>query len=400
MSQSSIKWDRVMVRNLCRQIQYGFTASASSEPKGVKFLRITDIVPENIDWNTVPYCDIKLNEQGKYLLQAGDIVIARTGATTGYAKYIKSGPPCIFASYLVRIHFNDNVCNRYAGFVIESELYKRYIQAQMGGTAQPNANAQILTSFLLPLPPLPTQRKIATILSAYDDLIENNLRRIKVLEGIAQNLYTEWFVRFHFPGHRHIRFIDSLPGRIPEGWKKVKLGNLLEIRKGKNITKKTITKGKVPVVAGGLTPAYYHSQANTYHPVVTISASGANAGFVKLYQEDIWASDCSYIDKSITSFVYFYYLFFKFNQVSVTRLQRGSAQPHVYPKDLMELQMMEVPRKILEGFERDIAPFFEMIKNCSIRNRNLRRTRDLLLPRLISGELDVSDLDIKSGNDE
>ena len=78
------------------------------------------------------------------------------------------------------------------------------------------------------LPPLPAQRKIAAILSAYDDLIENNLRRIKILEEMAQNLYREWFVKFRFPGHQHARFIDSPLGRIPEGWEVKKVGNILK----------------------------------------------------------------------------------------------------------------------------------------------------------------------------
>ncbi|MEI8173576.1 MAG: restriction endonuclease subunit S, partial [Deltaproteobacteria bacterium] len=196
----SVTWENRLLRDICQNVQYGHTASATDEPIGPKFLRITDIVPETIDWPSVPHCEIEPKKKGKYLLKKGDIVIARTGATTGYAKYIKAAPESIFASYLVRLQLINGVDPRYVGYVVESDVYKEFIQANWGGAAQPNANAQILTSFHVPTPPLPTQRKIAKILSAYDDLIENNLRRIKILEEMAQNLYREWFVKFRFPG--------------------------------------------------------------------------------------------------------------------------------------------------------------------------------------------------------
>jgi len=260
------------------------------------------------------------------------------------------------------------------------------------GAGVPTLNRNHLDSIEVYIPKLSTQHKIASILSAYDDLIENNLRRIKILEEIAQNLYQEWFVKFRFPGHESIRFIDSPLGRIPEGWEVVPLGILIEIRKGKNITKKTVVEGVVPVVAGGLTPAYFHNKSNTQHPVITVSASGANSGFVNLYYEDIWASDCSYIDANETPFVYYYYLLFKYFQTNITRLQRGSAQPHVYPKDLMEFEVVDCPMEVIKIFDQQIHPIFKMIKNLSWKNRNLIDTRDLILPKLISGELDVSGL--------
>ena len=268
------------------------------------------------------------------------------------------------------------------------------ISGYITGAAQPKLSQANLKRISLKLPPYADQQKIATILSTYDDLIENNLRRIKILEEMAQNLYREWFVKFRFPGHEHARMVNSPLGEIPEGWVTATLGNLVSIRKGKNITKKTIMPGNVPVVAGGITPAYYHNTANTQNPVITISASGANAGFVNLYYEDVWASDCSVIDSGVTQHVYYFNLLLKERQYEVTRLQRGAAQPHVYPKDLMALEVCAAPDEVLEMFGSQIEPIFRMIRNLKSRNNNLRQTRDLLLPKLISGELDVSELDI------
>ena len=221
-------WDRVVLREICDSVKYGYTASAKPEPIGPKFLRITDIVPNHIDWSAVPHCEIDKDNLSKYLLEKDDIVIARTGATTGYAKRIRTKQYAIFASYLVRIRINSKCDSKYIGHVIESDEYKRFIQLNIGGAAQPHANAQILTSFSILLPPLQTQQKIAAILSTYDDLIENNTHRIKILEDMAQTLYQEWFVHYRFPGHENVQMVQSELGPIPQGWKVSQLGDLAE----------------------------------------------------------------------------------------------------------------------------------------------------------------------------
>ncbi|MCK9525606.1 MAG: restriction endonuclease subunit S, partial [Limnochordia bacterium] len=122
--------------------------------------------------------------------------------------------------------------------------------------------------------------------------------------------------------------------------------------------------------------------------------SGANAGYVWLHHESIWASDCSFIDVNSTPYIYYYYLHLTQRQFEITRLQRGAAQPHVYSKDLMSLDSHVVPIHILNEFSGKVEPIMQMVRNLSIKNNNLRQTRDLLLPKLISGEIDVSELDI------
>ena len=146
------------------------------------------------------------------------------------------------------------------------------------------------------------------------------------------------------------------------------------------------------MVAGGLRPAYYHSTANTKAPLLTISASGANAGHVSLYYDDVWASDCSFIDSSESQYVYYHYLMLKVRQEEVTHLQRGSAQPHVYPKDVMGLQAVNAPSSLRESFMNHVDPMFRAIDTLLKKNVNLRAQRDLLLPKLVSGEIDVSDI--------
>ncbi|MDD3794068.1 MAG: restriction endonuclease subunit S [Candidatus Gracilibacteria bacterium] len=266
------------------------------------------------------------------------------------------------------------------------------------GAAQPKLSQSSLSRIEILLPPLSTQQKIASILSKYDDLIENNNKRINILEETAQSIYEEWFVKYNFPGSENIKMIESGNDNfrmIPEGWEVKKIGDIINIPKGKNITKATVKEGIIPVVAGGLSPSCYHNISNTMGPVITISASGANAGYVNFYYDDIWASDCSYIDGKVTNFVYFWYLQLINRQVEITGLQRGSAQPHVYPKDIMGLLSLYIPENLLNDFEEIVSKLFLEIGNIKKQNQNLKETRDLLIPRLVSGELDVESLDVK-----
>ena len=327
--------------------------------------------------------------------QQNDIVIT-TEAPLGEVAQLRTTDKVALAQRVILLRAKQDVMDQqYFYQALKSPIVQANLQQRATGTTVFGIKQSELRKVEVPYFPLQTQRKIAAILSTYDDLIENNLRRIKILEEMAQNLYREWFVNFRFPGHENTSFVDSPLGQIPEGWEVVKLGDLIKIRKGKNITKNTVVEGLTPVIAGGKSPAYYHNESNTKHPVVTISASGANAGFVWLHYENVWTSDCSVIDIDTTQHVYYYYLQLKDRKVEVDNLQRGAAQPHVYPKDLMGLETIEMPSVLLDRFSLEVSPLFQMIGNLYRKNQNLRQTGELLLPKLISGEVDVSGLDIK-----
>ena len=168
-----------------------------------------------------------------------------------------------------------------------------------------------------------------------------------------------------------------------------KKGLIAKVKKGRNITFEQAVEGDIPVVGGGLEPTYYHNKANVSAPVITISASGANAGFVNLYDTDIWASDCSYIDKNSTKYIYYLYLRLKSLQTSIFGLQVGAAQPHVYPKDLNRLRILIAPDDLCKQFEHLVTPIFTLIMNLKLQNQKLAQARDLLLPRLMSGKIEV-----------
>jgi type I restriction enzyme S subunit len=147
-------WRRKTLAELCESIDYGYTASSNLEVVGPKFLRITDIVPDVIDWTSVPYCLIADDRLAKFCLAQGDIVIARTGATVGYAKRIhKRHPDAVFASYLVRLRLKPKVDNLMVGIFAESDEYKHYVKSRVGGAAQPNANAKVLSGAEILVPP-------------------------------------------------------------------------------------------------------------------------------------------------------------------------------------------------------------------------------------------------------
>ena len=152
--------------------------------------------------------------------------------------------------------------------------------------------------------------------------------------------------------------------------------------------------GNVPVVAGGLEPATYHNTANTEAPVLTISASGANAGFVNLWNIPVWSSDSSFIDSSMTQNVYFWYVLLKKRQQEIFDSQTGSAQPHIYPKHIAALSINEISEAQMKDYVNKVTPLFEMIGHNKNVNIKLSETRDSLLPKLMSGDIDVSDLSI------
>jgi type I restriction enzyme S subunit len=224
------------LRDFCVSVDYGYTASASTIPLGAKFLRITDIVPGHIDWDSVPYCDVDDKTFAKYRLAEGDIVIARTGATTGASMFINQAPNAIFASYLIRLKTSSVLNSKYLYYWLNSDIFKNYVYSVMSEkAAQPNASATTLTNVPITLPPLPVQREIAHILGSLDDKIDLNRRMNATLESMARALFKSWFVDFdpvrakaegHQPDGMDAEtaalfpdsFEDSELGEIPAGW--------------------------------------------------------------------------------------------------------------------------------------------------------------------------------------
>lgn len=191
------EWKETTLAELCSDISYGYTESAKQERVGPKFLRITDIANGRLDWNTVPYCPITEDNFKKYQLLPGDIVIARTGATTGANYTIQENDPkeVVYASYLIRYQIDKNLADPFfIGQLLRSPSWSDYVDAIAGGSAQPGANAKQLGSFEILLPSLPEQCAIASVLSSLDDKIDLLHRQNQTLEQMAETLFRQWFV--------------------------------------------------------------------------------------------------------------------------------------------------------------------------------------------------------------
>ena len=150
-------------------------------------------------------------------------------------------------------------------------------------------------------------------------------------------------------------------------------------KRGKNLLKKNVEPGAVPVVAGGLKPAAYHNISNTETPVITISASGANAGYVQIWGQKVWSSDSSYIDSSITDNIYFWYIFLKSRQKQIFDAQTGSAQPHIYPKHIGNLLISELDEEQVQSFNKKVTPIFEKIFQNQRNNSVMEDVKNSLL---------------------
>ena len=294
--------------------------------------------------------------------------------------------------------------------------YAEAVKGIAGGAATPIVNKTSFENIEVVVPPLPTQRKIAAILSAYDDLIENNLRRIKILEEMAQNLYREWFVKFRFPGHQHVRFVDSSLGRIPEGWEVGTLGAVSYVIPGYAFKSKDWADTGIPVIKiknirpGNLidtdqvdhVPEAILSSTHTKFWLnsgdILIAMTGATAGKVgKLrskksmllnqrvakiepkqnFKELVW---CAVSSPDAEDRFY--------------ALADGAAQPNMSGSQIENSELIIPKTDLVQQFNDYVSPFINDVDNMILRNQNLRRTRDLLLPKLISGEVDVSELDI------
>lgn len=308
------------------------------------------------------------------------IVVSRSGASAGYVSFWNE-PIFVTDGFLIEPKESVNIDFLY--YLMKSHE-SQFIGLQ-GGSAIPHVTPKTICAVSVLIPSLEVQTKIANMLRAYDSLIENNQKQIKLLEEAAQRLYKEWFVDLRFPGYENTKVVDG----VPEGWKKGILGDIAIFRRGKTITKTQVHKGDVPVVAGGLEPAYYHNEANTVAPVITVSGSGANAGFSRLYNVDVFASDCSFADSETTPYLFFVYCFLKENRTTLDALQKGAAQPHVYAKDINAMKLTVPTDDKLEAFCKFVFSYFEKIKVLQKQIQISSQARDRLLPKFINGELEV-----------
>ena len=381
-----MEWKEVRLGDVCTRVCSGGT------PKSTNLSYYGGEIPwlntKEIDFNRIystekTITDSGLNNSSAKWIVPNTVTVAMYGATAGKSCIVKV--PMTTNQACCNLTINDEVADYEFIYYSLKNDYTTLASLTNGG-AQQNLNAQIIKDYVLKMPSLADQRRIASILSSLDRKIELNNKINADLEEMAQAIFKSWFVDFE--PFKDGKFVDSELGMIPEGWKVGLLGELCNFKRGKNLlTKNAIDEG-VPVVAGGLEPSCYHNIANTGAPVITVSGSGANAGFMRMYHVPVWASDCSFIDISCENF-FFVYCFLKVNSKLLKHAQTGAVQPHVKPSDIHDFELVIPDEESIYDFQDKVKPFFDRIASLQKENSRLSSLRDTLLPRLMSGELEV-----------
>jgi len=403
-TQTLKNWHKVRLDEIAN-FEYGYTASAKENDTGTKLLRITDIVPDLIDWNTVPFCEIDEKGVRQFEIKKGDILIARTGATAGYAKLIRRQPQkSVFASYLIRVRMKKaDVSPEYVGRIVESEMFKQFVTIHAGGSAQPHANAPVLKNFELFLPDAKTQTEIVDVLSAYDDLIENNTRRIQILEQLAQAIYTEWFVNFRFPGHEKEKMIDSDTdfGKIPEGWEVAKVGDIAEFMNGyafkpRHLGMIGLPVIKIPELRSGVLSKTPRNSGESIPKKYFIKNGDILFSWSATLLVNIWNSGEGLLNQHLfkvtpkADYLYSFIFYFLANQIEKYRSHAvGATMQHLRRDVVINANVLLPNKDLLIKFENIVLDILKERSILIIENQNLRQTRDLLLPKLVTGEIRV-----------
>lgn len=340
----------------------------------------------NINWLTPK--DFSINKN-KYR-DKGERSITEEGLAKSSAKLLPKGT-ILYTSrapigYIGIAKEKVSTNQGFKNLIVNSENYNEFIyyslilktseiiNAASGSTFKEISASEFKNIELFVPKELLTQKKCVKLLEDIDSKIELNNKINDNLEKQIQTIFKKMFPNIFYG--------------------KDKVGSYLIPARGKNLLTKNAINGTVPVIAGGLAPSTYHNIANTQSPVITISASGANAGYVNLWHIPVWSSDSSYIDSTINEYIYFWYVFLKLRQEEIYDLQAGTAQPHIYPKHISELSVNKIDTNLMKKFNNIASTFFSKIGENNIENIKLTNIKNILLPKLMNGEIDVDKIKI------
>lgn len=318
----------------------------------------------------------RINEEqylkNKRNLNKNTLLVSINGTLGNVAKY--NNEKIILGKSACYINVKDEYNVDYVYFVFESPKFKKYLQYGANGTTIKNVPLSAIRNYEISIPSKENQDKIVKILKSIED-------KIKLNDKINNNLYEEAVALYK----------DKFKG-IGQGKKTI--GDYIVPKRGKNLLTRDAIDGDTPVVAGGINPSAYNNQFNTKSPVITISASGANAGYTNLWNIPVWASDCSYIDDSITKNVYFWYIVLKTRQNEIFDAQTGSAQAHIYPRHIADMPIAELDLDEVRNYNVLVEPLFKKIGENKKENEQLSQLRDTLLPKIMNGEIDLNNVEI------
>jgi type I restriction enzyme, S subunit len=327
--------------------------------------------------------------------QNEDILFARitpcleNGKIAQY-KSIDSEPSFGSTEFFIFRAKENIVNNSYLYYLCYSPIIRKTAEKSMvGASGRQRARLESIKDINIELPKLVIQNKIASILSAYDELIENNNRRIEILEEMAETIYKEWFVCFRFPGHEKVKMIDG----IPEGWKKEKIFSIADINYGKNLpTKKFSEEGEYPVYGAAKIIGKFNKYTKERRTIIT--GCRGSVGQVTITRPKSYITNNSFTFEPKNTEI-FYWLYFSLDLRGFSDVVSGTAQPQITLSSLSKIKLLFPNIKVIKEFDSKIESYFNLIFVLEEQNQKLAQARDLLLPRLMSGKIDVSDLDIK-----
>ncbi len=389
-------------------ISSGISSTKEQAGHGSPFLSFSTVfnnffIPDKLE----DLMDTSESEQKTYSIKSGDIFLTRTSevidelAMSSVA--LKDYPNATYSGFLKRLRPIDGLKTypKFMAFYLRTPLFRKTITNNATMTLRASFNETIFSYLDLLLPDYSEQKKIGDFLYLINQKIALNKQINARLEEMAKTLYDYWFVQFDFPdanGKPHkssggeMVFDKTLKREIPKGWEVKNLGDWAEIRKGTLITEKTAnTNGDIKVISAGVDFSYYHDVANRPKNTITISASGANAGFVNFWREPIFACDCTTITNRVIGSTLYILNFLKIVQDFIYQQARGSAQPHVYPKDIEGLKIIVPPDLLLKRFSEFVENWNLKIANNEKQNHQLTQLRDFLLPMLMNGQVSVAE---------
>mgnify|MGYP000062506238 FL=1 len=380
-----MKWETYKLKQLCSEIVdcVNKTAPTSDVPTPYKMLRTSDIRGgkinlENLNCVTKEVYE-KWTRRGK--LQKGDVIFTRE-APLGEVGLVREEKNYFLGQRLVLFRSNDKICD--GRFLMYSLLWhdnKQAIISKGVGSTVAHLRVPECENIEIKVPDLDAQHRIADILSAYDDLIENNQKQIKLLEEAAQRLYKEWFVDLRFPGHENTKIVDG----VPEGWSRGLLKELISVNYGKD-HKKAPDDGNIPVYgSGGLMRKCNKSLFSGEAVLIPRKGSLNNIMYV---DETFWTVDTMFYatmkQPHTAVFVYFFVKAFDMYSMNI-----GAAVPSMTTKILDAMDVVIPDKETLEKFDKYAKTYFNKIKTLQGQNEQLKTARDLLLAKLMNGKVEV-----------
>lgn len=377
------------IATLSNGINFGKSAYTS----GIKLIGVSDFKDRMYpDYNSLQEVDAKIVRENDFL-HKGDIVFVRSNGNkelVGRCMIINQDIPVTFSGFCIRLRLNNTQLYNptFFTYLFKSNGFRKAIAGTAVGANIQNLSQGRLGNYEFECPNIETQHLIAYTLSRYDSLIDNYQKQIKLLEEAAQRLYKEWFVNLRFPGHENTKIVDG----VPEGWEKKSIDSIYSIKYGKNLSTKLINKsGEYPVYGANGIIGYY-SQANCEEQVALITSRGNGSGDVLMtYHTKAFITNNSFIVKPLERYKYcdLSFTFHFLSRANFRAVRTGAAQPQLTNQSIHNVDVVLPSKEVIEKYCKIAYPFFQEIKTFKHQLRLLTESRDRLLPKLLSGEIEV-----------